>query len=56
MALPAWKRSKFGCVDGEQSSLENLKEKQNTVAHLRALEEGLGKLLKLTEVKQFQSK
>ena len=49
MALPAWKRFKFSCVDGVQSSLESVKEKQTTVAHLGALEEGLGKILKLIE-------
>ena len=32
MALAAWKRSKFGCVDGK-SSLVSVKEKQATIAH-----------------------
>ena len=49
MAFTAWKRSMFGRVDGVQSSLEHVKEKQTAVAHLRPLEEGLGKILKLIE-------
>ena len=42
-------RGKGLSVDGVQSCLENVKEKQTTIAHLRALEEGLGKFLKLIE-------
>ena len=46
MALAAWRRSKFGSEDGVQSSLESL-EKQATIAHFSAVEEGLGKFFKL---------
>ena len=41
MALAAWIRAKFGSEDGVQSSLVSVKEKQVTIAHFSALEEGL---------------
>ena len=49
MALAAWRRSKFGSEDGVQSSLVSIKEKQATIAHLSAVEDGLGKFLKLIQ-------
>ena len=47
MALAAWRRSKFGSEDGENSSLVSVKEKQGTIAHFNAVEDGLGKFLKV---------
>ena len=44
-AKSLWRRSKFDCV----SSLISVKEKQATIAHFDALEEGLGKFLKLIQ-------
>ena len=55
-------RSKFDCVYGVYSSLLSLKKMQATFAHFSAVEEGLGKFLKLiqasltAQVYQFQSK
>ena len=45
----AWERSKFGSGDGVSSSLVSLKKKQATIAHFSAVEEGLGKFLKLIQ-------
>ena len=47
MALAAWRTSKFGSEDGVQSSLVISKEKQATIAYFSAVEEGLGKFLKI---------
>ena len=47
IAKSAWRRSKFGSEDGVQSSLVSVKEKQATIAHFSAVEDGLGKFLKL---------
>ena len=48
-AKSAWGRSKFDCVDGVQSSLISAKEKQATISHFSAVEDGFGKVLKLIQ-------
>ena len=45
----AWRRTKFGSEDGVSSSLVSVKQKQATIAYFSAVENGLGKFLKLIQ-------